>query len=51
MDHFCPFVNRAIGRENYVYFIRFLFWAALATAWVFLHCVNVLIEMSADGRR
>jgi predicted membrane protein len=46
-DHYCPWVNNAIGLLNIRYFVQFLFWASITSmytfGYIFKHNLNCFL--------
>jgi len=47
MDHYCLWVNNAVGHYNHKYFLGFVFWKAVASI-VSIPCMFISLYISYD---
>jgi hypothetical protein len=46
MDHYCPWVDNCIGKNNHKYFIQFLFYCVIGLLLFFVNMIAVIIMIS-----
>lgn len=49
MDHHCPFINNCVGEDNYKYFVSFLLWTSLSTAYLAALSATLLLRSHPVG--
>jgi len=50
MDHFCLWINNAVGQNNHKYFLGFLFWKAVASvAMIVLLFISLIVYSDKES--
>jgi palmitoyltransferase len=50
MDHYCPWMNNAVGYNNYRYFVMFLFYMVVGSVYVVWFSSRELLTLSKERR-